>query len=149
MPKTRLSNEGILALSTGITDPGYRGRVSSILINFGKEPRELRQYAPFLRFTFHEIDVPRQFVDAPTTPPEQYLLDGRNMALQLPRTFLNLPDVTQDVARQVAERQRNFLTNLVGGSAAILAFLALLIAIITLLGSPFAGGNVASLSSMN
>src|SRR5207249_9350945 len=32
MPKTSLCIEGVLALSTGIVDPGYSGPISSILI---------------------------------------------------------------------------------------------------------------------
>ena len=37
LPKTSLTHDGILALSTGLIDPKYEGPISSTLINFGKE----------------------------------------------------------------------------------------------------------------
>ncbi len=44
LPKTGLSNKGILALSTGIVDPGYEGKISSTMVNFSKEAVELEKH---------------------------------------------------------------------------------------------------------
>src|SRR5437867_8454191 len=41
MPKTSLCNRGILALNTGIIDPGYEGRMSATAINFSDKPIDL------------------------------------------------------------------------------------------------------------
>ncbi len=54
MPKTGLCNRGILALNTGIINPGYKGRFSSTAINFREKAVRLKQGDPFLRIIFHE-----------------------------------------------------------------------------------------------
>jgi dUTPase len=54
--KTSLCNEGVLALNIGIIDPGYAGKLSSALVNFGQGPRLISAGDVFLRLTFHKID---------------------------------------------------------------------------------------------
>src|SRR5882757_5481980 len=56
--KTSLCNEGLLTLNTGIIDPNWNGRVSSFILNFGKDDRLLLSGDVFLRVTFHELSVP-------------------------------------------------------------------------------------------
>jgi deoxycytidine triphosphate deaminase len=57
MVKTRLCQEGILALSIGIIDPRFEGRISSFLINFGKRDKLIQHGDVFLRTTFHHLRV--------------------------------------------------------------------------------------------
>jgi deoxycytidine triphosphate deaminase len=104
MPKTRLSNKGVLALSTGIIDPGYEGRVSSILINFGKDPFFLDQGEAFLRVTFHRTAQLRSgsFVEPPGYSEDSYQRDRRDIAVTLPETFLNIPQIESTVATRVS-----------------------------------------------
>ncbi len=94
MPRTRLSNEGILALSTGIVDPGYEGRVASILINFGRQGFSLDEGHPFLRFTFHETKEPEDFQPPRPVSDAEYYEERRRTALRLPDTFLDLGTVS-------------------------------------------------------
>ena len=56
LPQTNLGQEGILALSTGIIDPGYEGLISTAAINFEQAPRCVRFGDRFLRLVFHEIE---------------------------------------------------------------------------------------------
>jgi len=51
--KTSLCNDGILALNTGIVDPGWEGPLSTPLLNFGKTSHVLRSGDQFLRLLFH------------------------------------------------------------------------------------------------
>jgi deoxycytidine triphosphate deaminase len=51
--KTGLCNDGILALNTGIVDPGWDGPLSTPLLNFGKTSHVLRSGDQFLRLLFH------------------------------------------------------------------------------------------------
>lgn len=54
--KNYLSRNGIWALSIGIVDSDWIGPISSVLINFGKQPYELEIGDEFLRMTFHSYD---------------------------------------------------------------------------------------------
>ena len=54
--KTGLSRQGLLALNTGILDPGYEGPLSATVVNFGKSDSLLNHGDTFLRLTFHEYD---------------------------------------------------------------------------------------------
>lgn len=55
--KTKLCNEGVLALNIGIVDPGFDGPLQSTLINFGKSNVRLRSGDVFSRITFHALDT--------------------------------------------------------------------------------------------
>ena len=55
LPKTRLSEEGILILNTGIIDPLYEGFVSGTLINFRKTNYIIKRGMPFLRLIFEQV----------------------------------------------------------------------------------------------
>ena len=53
--KTTLCREGVIAVNTGIVDPGWQGPISSVVVNFGKESYTLRKDDVFLRLTFSEV----------------------------------------------------------------------------------------------
>src|ERR1051325_451384 len=53
--KTSLCNDGLLTLNTGIVDPGWRGRVSSFILNFSKNDHLLTTGDVFLRISFHKL----------------------------------------------------------------------------------------------
>lgn len=66
MVKNALSDRCLLAINTGIIDPGYIGPISSTLLNFGKEPFLITRDTKFLRLTFHNssiTDLQRTFED--------------------------------------------------------------------------------------
>lgn len=54
--RNTLSIKGILAINVGIVDPGYQGKISSVLINFGKRNVRIAEGEKFLRMTFHSSD---------------------------------------------------------------------------------------------
>ena len=146
MPKTGLSNDGILALSTGIVDPGYEGRVASILINFGKDSFDLNRGESFLRLTFHKITrlPPDLFVNPPKYTEQEYRKQRRNMAIRLPDTFLNIPQIESAVADRVSSVQRAYLTNALGVGSIILAVAAFVIAVVVFLGTPIAEAYISN-----
>lgn len=151
-PKTSLHNEGVLALSTGILDPGYEGYISSMLINFGRESYKLTDNSSFLRLTFHEIMKPDEDTEAGQAYAQavqgfrneynsnftNYLSSRKDLAKKLPETFLDLPRHISDIAREVFPLQLTRLGNLLGGAALGLAFLTLVFAAVTFLGAPWA-----------
>lgn len=64
--KTAVSDQGALAINIGIIDPGYKGLISTTLINFSKSELVLKKGDSFLRLTFHEVRL---------TPPPQSVED--------------------------------------------------------------------------
>jgi deoxycytidine triphosphate deaminase len=140
MPKTGLSNEGILALSTGIIDPCYKGRVASILINFGKTPQRLSKGASFLRLTFHQINEPNKIDVPPPQSDEEYIEERRRIASRLPNTFLDVNQITTDVAEQVGIRQRTVFADLFNRTTIALAAAALFLTLFTLVAVPIVDG---------
>jgi dUTPase len=102
--KTKLCNEGVLALNIGIVDPGFEGPLQSALINFGKT--DIRLYAGdvFSRISFHSLDVPRS---GPSLAPLSREAVRREVKLQtdrsLPSTFLDIPKTAEKAAEKMLE----------------------------------------------
>ena len=53
---THRTREGILSMNTGIIDPGYEGKISTLLINFGKGEQSILKNSVLLRVTFADIN---------------------------------------------------------------------------------------------
>lgn len=62
--KTKLCNEGVLALNIGIVDPGFCGPLQSTLINFGKSNVRIEAGDVFSRISFHSLDAPQNIASA-------------------------------------------------------------------------------------
>jgi dUTPase len=150
MPRYTLNDQGILALSTGIVDPGYEGLISSTLINFSNEGYGLSREQPFLRVTFHEIErlldqewskeiTKRQSSDS-GIPSDDYVTKRKRIAGKFPETFLNIPltaqQVAEEVAHDVAEARFQSASELLSKGATSVAFIALVVAIVIFLLTP-------------
>jgi hypothetical protein len=89
--KTGLSRQGLLALNTGILDPGYEGPLSATVVNFGKSDSLLNHGDTFLRLTFHEYKAPTDFKALEVEAPEQFLRKRKvEVAQNFSALFLNL-----------------------------------------------------------
>ncbi|MEQ7874001.1 hypothetical protein ABDK56_08340 [Sphingomonas sp. ASV193] len=128
MVKTRLCQEGILALSIGIIDPGFEGKISSFLINFGKEVRLLQKGEIFLRTTYQKLD-------GEPSNPTPVKLDYDEMMRERKRasvekfeaTFLSIDTVASKSAGKVFKDYKNAVLAYVGGAALVLAVLTFLL----------------------
>lgn len=130
--KTSLCNQGILALNIGILDPGYSGRISSTLINFGKTDFALRQGDTFLRLTFHEYEAQEQ-IRYVTFDDPAYFADKKEKVLKyFSERFLDIKrtveEVTEPVSKRVVEEWRTQLLKWVPAVAFSVAGLGLLLA---------------------
>lgn len=75
--KNALSRKGIWALNIGIVDAGWRGPISSILINFSKQEQELETGDEFLRITFHAYQpLPVSTIDSFVSTPSHKQLSS-------------------------------------------------------------------------
>jgi len=75
--KTTLCREGVMAINVGLIDPGWEGPISSVLLNFGKDPYRLKSGEAFLRLTFHRVTVPANFIPPPARSRATYELEVR------------------------------------------------------------------------
>lgn len=128
MVKTGLCQEGILALSIGIIDPGFKGRISSFMINFSKQERLLQKGEVFLRVVFHELSgTPDQVVPF-ILQDEKLMIERRKAAVQkFDSTFLNVDTLASKSAEQVFSKYKNQVLAYVSAAAFGLALLTFLV----------------------
>lgn len=105
MPKTGLCFEGILCLNTGVIDPGYKGRLSTVAINFDKEDFEIEDAREFLRIVVHQLSDPNAADPGRATTDDKYLKDRKQDTKRYPRTFLDVPGQFRRIADSVLGRQ--------------------------------------------
>jgi hypothetical protein len=103
--KTSLFNEGLLALNIGIIDPGWNGKISSFLTNFGKNDRLLTKGDVFLRLTFHPLNETSFLVQPVAKNDADYILEKRrSMTLRFAPSFLNISAHTDEAFRKHLNR---------------------------------------------
>jgi len=123
MPKTRLCNTGILALNTGVVDPGYDGPLSTIAINFSESHKPLCAGTPFLRLVFNSLEGERSGdEDLVVAESDQKRIERSK---EFPETFLDVPGQTEPFVRKVADealgKQTNFFLLILAGATVIFA----------------------------
>ncbi len=96
--RTHLTSQGILALSAGIIDPGYKGPISTALINFSDRPRRIEAGYGFMRIAFFEHEDISGFEHAGKPVPRyNYIrsLEDASVAEFSPN-FMNIPSFDDD-----------------------------------------------------
>jgi hypothetical protein len=125
--KNGLSNLGILAINTGIIDPTWDGPVSSVLINFGKEPFLLKPGATFMRVTFHEFQPKLNSKPFPPSSRADYLERTKEeVRLYSSPTFLNLHKTAEFAGELAFGKFKKWLIVWAGAIALLLGLLAVL-----------------------
>lgn len=126
MPKTGLTQDSILALGTGIVDPGWNGKLSTVVINFGKTAHLFRQRDPFLRLVFHKLDTDHVHVEGKSVSDEKYKRQRIEESLEYPNTFLDVPGKVEEIRSDLFEDiQLSTLSQLVVLLAVVTAVFAL------------------------
>ena len=98
---TRLAREGLLALNTGILDPGYQGPVSAVMVNFGNTPKCLKRDDPFLRLTFHHYDPPSN-VQRVSISREEFVQERKKeVGERFSESFLDIKAQTGAIVRGI------------------------------------------------
>ncbi len=135
--KTRLSNQGIMANNIGIIDTEYRGKLSSVLVNFGKNDFEIQENMSFLRITFTEIPLPVASIpiDYGPFPNSEYLNMRKVDAMScLGNSFIDIDKASKEVAQTAKSEIKKSFTKTAtiwglwtGTAAMLLTALALFI----------------------
>jgi deoxycytidine triphosphate deaminase len=123
---TRSARQGLLPLNTGIVDPGYEGRLSATVVNFGRTELNLKRGAPFLRLTFHRYSTPKEFQRPDPILEEDFMRDRRSeVAENFSTLFLNLTNQMAEAFRAALRRNLGFVALLVSGGALVVTLTAL------------------------
>ncbi|PWK64643.1 hypothetical protein [Aminobacter sp. AP02] len=106
--KTTLTSKGIWALTVGIVDPGWRGPISTTLLNYSRVDHGISEGDAFLRVSFFEHDpVPSDKMrKAPSCA--QYMRGVQTAAATIfPQTFLDTSKIADQAGTTAMERLRN------------------------------------------
>jgi deoxycytidine triphosphate deaminase len=124
MVKTSLCNEGILPLNIGIIDPGYSGRVSSFLVNFGRADRILKKDDVFLRLVFHRLDGDITEPKISNIEDSKYIRDKKaHFKERFGTEFLDVAAITERFAKNTFNEYKNKALGYVAASGFLLAIL--------------------------
>lgn len=123
--KNSISNSGILAINIGIVDPGYKGRLSSVLINFGRGNYEICVGTDFIRMTFHQFNMPQKLIpviDGLNVADKRYIKQKRDEARgYLDETFLSLHTVESKIKNGIINSILKY-TSIISIIIAVIAF---------------------------
>lgn len=105
--KTELTKNGIWALTVGIVDPGWRGPVTTTLLNFSKVDYAVSIGSKFLRVSFFQhLPVSREKLSSPDNLKD-YLDNVRvTAAIKFPSTFLDQEKIANEAGGIALKRVR-------------------------------------------
>ena len=101
--KTSITQRGIMATNIGIVDPGYKGFISTLLINFGSSNETIIKGDAYLRLSFNKINRTDVNSNALALSKDAYLNARRKDTDNLSSKFLNLNTVKDEVLKKVVK----------------------------------------------
>lgn len=105
--KTALTKKGIWALTVGIVDPGWKGPVTTTLLNFSSVAHAVAPGDTFLRVSFFEHPAVPNATVPRCQPVDEYLIGVRKTAMtRFPQTFLNKDEIVKKAGDTVLGRIR-------------------------------------------
>ena len=110
--KTTFTRDGIFAMNTGIIDPEYNGKISTLLINFGKKERFILKDEIILRVIFANINITNddQYVPFKSNKDDsEYLNIIKKSTDNFDKTFLNMSMIQEKWYFVFKNKIKNFL----------------------------------------
>lgn len=105
--KTDLTKKGIWALTVGIVDPGWRGPISTTLLNFSRVDYCVVPGEAFLRVSMFEHEAVSHNKLPASIPVSQYWNDVEKVAkVQFSPSFLNSDEIAKKAGDKVLNRIR-------------------------------------------
>lgn len=126
-----LSRKGLLALNTGVIDPNYSGPISTAVINFSLQSRDICIGERFFRVSFLAHDPVLK--NKTSSEPEDYLKNLLAISREFPATFLDLEGLNQEMDRVVTDRINSAVPRFFPMFAFIIAACALLASVVNFL----------------
>lgn len=111
-------------MNIGIVDPGYNGKLSGFLVNFGRNQRILRTNEVFLRLTFQRVEGGLTKAKIVAPDDKKYLFDKTiNIQEKFAADFLDITSVTRNVTKTLFNDYIVKVLSFVGVAAIFLALL--------------------------
>jgi hypothetical protein len=102
--KTALTRLGIWALTVGIVDPGWKGPITTTLLNFSSVDHAVAPGDMFLRVSFFDHSAVPSAALPTLEPVDEYMLGVRKTAMtRFPPTFLNKDEIAKKAGDAVLE----------------------------------------------
>jgi deoxycytidine triphosphate deaminase len=124
--KNDLCAKGVLAINIGVVDPGFRGPISSTLINFGRAGFPVEKGTPFLRVSFHRCPQSPRAKHSVQYDRADYLKRVKQEVLAYSGpTFLNMDATAAKAAASAFDSFKNALFGWATVVGLLVAFLAI------------------------
>lgn len=124
--KNELCTKGVLAINIGVVDPGFKGPISSTLINFGRADFAVEKGTPFLRVSFHHCPQSGKASEAQRYDRETYLKRVKQeVQAYSGQTFLNMDATAEEAARRAFDSFKNSLLIWATIAGVLIALLAI------------------------
>lgn len=100
--RTTWAHRGIFALNVGVVDPGWKGPVSTALVNFSTNDFTVHLGDPFMRLMLFEHGIATPSID-PKNPVNRdaYVDQVKKHSKGFSNSFLNMHSLVDDVSRQI------------------------------------------------
>ena len=85
-----LAREGLLLLNISLIEPGYKGPLSAVLVNFGKKPVPIYPHTKIAKVIFLPLDGDADKEVKGCDDSKEYNDDLARLAANAPKTFLQL-----------------------------------------------------------
>jgi hypothetical protein len=124
--KTAMTRNGIWSLTVGIIDPGWKGPISTTLLNFSKADYAIAVGEPFLRVSFFKHrPIDDSFSPEPFAMDDYRILIRKLSMSRFPSTFLNKDEIIQKSGDRVLNRIRKEALVWIGAIAFIFPLIQL------------------------
>lgn len=122
-----LSRKGILAFNTGVIDPTYSGPVSTVIINFSSQSRNLTVGHRFFRITFSQHAAVQKTVVGLDRSKyvEQLIEESRSF----PATFLDLESISKDTDEAIQNKLNEIIPKILSMFIWTIGFASLITAL--------------------
>jgi len=109
-----LARKGLLLLNISLIEPGYKGPLSAVLVNFGKNPVHIFPNTKIAKVIFLSLDDNATKLVTKRYDSEEYNRDLASIAEIAPKTFLQLQsfekkadDILETMKREMIQNVKN------------------------------------------
>src|ERR1017187_3518099 len=106
----RWANRGLMVLNTSIVEPGYKGPLSCVLVNFSSQRITLSPGDPIAKLNFQTVQGELDQIYKDKFTPEEYEQVVSKMATNLPVSLLDISGAEERVTKKVTGAVQKSLT---------------------------------------
>jgi len=97
----RLAQQGLILINTSIVEPGYDGPLSCVVVNLSKSDITIEPDSEIAKLTFELLSAPPANQRPQVIPSDRYVSILAAAAVKLPKSFMGIEQVSQEVSDKV------------------------------------------------